>query len=261
MLVERVHRSGAQVRDRADVEHHAPIGDLSDEAVVFDRAHSVPDAVRPERLERAAHRGRPRSFARVRHRREPELAREVKCRLVRLRRIVGLEPAEPDPEHAAVAVLGCVAHGRLRILERVAADDVGRQPHLHAVQLPRLLRAVAVAGEDLVPVDTAPDTLGRREDPLDVDRAVRGGLRCVFNDDLAEVLRRSKRVCGQHPDLDEVREVAEVVQRCESFLRIGREVVVVPAGDLQQGPRPHRPLQVDVQLDLRVAHSRQRGSR
>ena len=197
----------------------------------------------------------------MRHRGEPELAREVERPLVWLRRVVGLEPPEPDAEHAAVAVLGRVPHGLLRILERVAADDVRREPHLDPVQLARLLRAVAIAAEDLVPVHPAPHALGRRENPFQVDGAVRSRLGRVLDDDLAEVLRGPERIRRQHPHLDEVREVAEVVELGEPFFRVGRERVVVPARDLEERLRPHRPLEVDVQLDFRVAHSRQRGSR
>ena len=221
----------------------------------------MPEAVGAELLERAAHRRRPGDLAGVRDRGEAQLAREREGRLVRLGRELGLEAAEPDADDAALAVGGRVAHDLLGLVEREAADDVGRQPHLDAVQLARLLRPVAVAAEDLVPADPAPHALARREDPLEVDRAVRGGLGRVVDDDLAEVLRRLQRVRGQDPDLDEVREVAEVVELGEPLLGLGRERVVVAPRDLEQRRRPHRPLEVDVQLDLRIAHSRQRGSR
>jgi hypothetical protein len=206
----------------------------------------------------------------MRDRGEAELAREGEDRLVRLRRVLGLEPAEPDPYHPAFAVRRGVAHHLLGLVERKAAHDVGCQPHLDAVQLPRLLRAVAVAVEDLVPADPAPHPLGRREDRLEVDGAVRGRLGRVVDDHLAEVLRCSQRIRRQDPDVDEVGEVTEVVQLREPLHGLGGQRVVVPAGDLEQRRRPHRPLEVDVELDLRVRHSvsgsepvfeRQRGSR
>src|SRR5919109_2407628 len=101
---------------------------------------------------------------------------EVEGRLVELRRVLGLEPTEADADDPALAVLRGVAHRLLSLLERVAADDVGGQANLDAMTLARLLGAVAVTAEDLVPVDAAAHPLRRREDPLDVDRAVGGGL-------------------------------------------------------------------------------------
>src|SRR5207248_4114650 len=65
---------------------------------------------------------------------------------------------------------------------------------------------------------------------------------------LAEVLLRLQRVRRQDPDVDEVAEVAEVVDRLE----VVRQCVVVPLRDLLERRRAHRSLEVDVQLDLRV---------
>ena len=109
-----------------------------------------------------------------------------------------------------------------------------------------LVCAVAVAGEDLVPVDAAPGALGRREDPFDVDGAVRGRLCRVVDHDLAEVLLALERVRGQDPDLDEVLEVAEVVQRGQLLLAVRGEWIVVPARDLEQRRGPHRSFEMDV---------------
>ena len=80
------------------------------------------------------------------------------------------------------------------------------------MQLAGLLGPVAVAGEDVVPGDAAAHPLGRREDPLDVDRAVRSGLGCVVDGDLPEIVTCPQRVRGQDPDLDEVLEVAVLVE-------------------------------------------------
>ena len=80
------------------------------------------------------------------------------------------------------------------------------------MELLGLLRAVAVAREDLVPLDTPGDSLGRREDRLDVDGAVARRLGRVVDDDLAEVVARPERVRRQDPDLDEVLEVAVLVE-------------------------------------------------
>jgi hypothetical protein len=71
MLVERADHAGAQVRDRADVEHDLPVGELVDQAGVLGGADAVTQAVGAELLQRAANRGRPRDLAGVRHRGEP----------------------------------------------------------------------------------------------------------------------------------------------------------------------------------------------
>ena len=115
-----------------------------------------------------------------------------------------------------------------------------------AVQLTGLVRPVAVAGVDLVPVDAAPGAFGRREDALDIDGTVRGRLARVVDDDLAEVLVAPERIRREHPDLDEVPEVAEVIEGRELLLGIDRQGVVVAARDLEQRRRPHRSFEVDV---------------
>src|SRR5262249_28849375 len=144
--------------------------------------------------------------------RQPLRPRARECRLVGLWRMLRLEATEADAHDAALAVPRRMTHDLVRLLEREASDDIRREPDLDAEALLRLLCPVAVPGEDLVPAASAPDALARREDPLDVDGAVRGGLGCVVEHDLAEVLLRPERVGRQHPDLDEMGEVAELVQ-------------------------------------------------
>ena len=73
-------------------------------------------------------------------------------------------------------------------------------------------RAVAEAGEHLVPRRAAARPVRPGEDPLDVDRAVRGRLLRVRHHDLAEVDLGPDDVRGHHPELDEVVEVAELVE-------------------------------------------------
>ena len=208
--------------------------------------------MRAERIERASHGVGTGGLARVRDRREPTFAGDGERGLVELRRVLGLEAAEPEADDAAVAVGDRVAGSRLCLVVGVAARDVRRQAYLDAVQLPRLLGAVAIAGEHLVAVDPPPQA--GREDPLQVDGAVARRLRRVVDHDLAEVVRSLKRRGREQPDLDEVREVAKLVEPGEALDCVGRQRVVVPPRDLEQRVRPHGPLEVDVELDLRVRH-------
>ena len=120
------------------------------------------------------------------------------------------------------------------------------------MQLPRLLRAVADAFEDVLPRAAVAHALGRAEDPFEVDGAVRRRLGRVVDDHLAVVLFAPQRVRREDPDLDEVAEVREAIQLLQSLDRVGRQRVVVAARDLEQRVRAHGPLEVDVQLDLRV---------
>src|SRR5206468_10328486 len=137
----------------------------------------------------------------------------------RLRRILRLEPAEPDADGAALAVARGPLDRRPRLLLAEAARDVRGQPDLHPVQLSRLLRAVADALEDVLPRAPVPDALRGAEDALDVDGAVRRGLGRIVDDHLPVVALSLERVRRQDPDLDEVPEVAE---RSEER-RVGKE--------------------------------------
>ena len=80
------------------------------------------------------------------------------------------------------------------------------------MQLARLLCAVAVAAEDVVPGDTSPRALDRGEDAFHVDGSMARGLGGVVDDDLAEVVRGLERVRREDPDLDEVVEVPVAVE-------------------------------------------------
>ena len=167
---------------------------------------------RAEQVERAAHRLRADDLAGVRHRAEPCLPRGANGAAERLAFAKrASSPPRPTPTMPRSRYGGAPtsswasSSGALRV-------DVGRQPHLDAVQLAGLLGAVAVAAEHLVPVDAAPGALDRREDRLDVDGPVPLRLGGVVDDDLAEVLLGAQAVRGQDPDLDEVGEVAEPVE-------------------------------------------------
>ena len=127
-------------------------------------------------------------------------------------------PPSPTPTTPRSRVARAPLDGRARLLLREPARDVGRQPDLDAVQLLRLLRAVADALEDVLPGAAAAHALGRAEDPLEVDGAVRRGLGRVVDDHLAEVRLRLQRVRREDPDLDEVAEVGELVE----LLRVPR---------------------------------------
>jgi hypothetical protein len=117
-----------------------------------------------------------------------------------------------------------------------------------------LLRAVTVAIEDLLPAGALADRLGGREDALQVERAVAGRLGRVIDNYLAEVSCGPQRAGGQLPDLDEVGEVAELIQASQPFDRVSRKGHAVAAGDLQQSPCPDGALQMHMQLDLRESH-------
>lgn len=123
------------------------------------------------------------------------------------------------------------------------------------MQLARLPRTIAVAAEDFVLVEPAPET--RREDRLQVDRAMRHRLRCILDDDPAEVV---VGLGGSHSELEDLDEVAEVPESVQ-VLQIVRQRVVVALRDLPQRLRAYRPLEVDVQLDLRVRHTRDGSGR
>src|SRR4029077_9790731 len=83
---------------------------------------------------------------------------------VGLRRELRLGAAEPEAKYAALAVGDRHPGGFLGRLEREAARDVGGQAHLDPVHLARLLGAVAVALEDLLPGGPVGDRAGGAED-------------------------------------------------------------------------------------------------
>src|SRR5262249_320581 len=98
----------------------------------------------------------------------------------------------------------------------------------------------------------AGDAFRRREDSLEVHRAVRRRLGGVVAHDLAEVLPSLERVRGQDPDLDEVPEVAEAVEALE----VVGERIVVALPNLPPRVRANGPLEVYVKLDLREGPQR-----
>src|SRR5581483_10846453 len=252
VIVEARDRAGPEVRERAHVEHRPARDRLADESVVLLDADPVPEPVGLQVLERAADARGAGHLARVRDRAEPERLRVGEDLLVRLGRELGLEAAETDADDAALAVPRAPVDGLTRLLEREAARDVGRQADLDAVQVLRLLRTVADALEDVLPGAAVPDALGGAEDPLEVDGAVPRRLGRVVDDHLPVVLFLLQRVRREDPDLDEVPEVGEPVELLQPFDRRRRQRVVVPPRDLEERVRADRPLEVDVQLDLRI---------
>ena len=213
------------------------------------------DAVGVQQVERAPDRLGPDDLARVRHRAEPRLARDPEHVHVQVGRVLGLVAAEADGDDASILVLDRIADGRLRLLWHPAAGQVGRQPHLDSVALARLLDAVAVAAEDLVQVDAAPCLLRRGEDALDVDAALLLRLERVLDRDPPEVVRGPQDGRRQQPGPDEVLEVAEAVELAQVLDRLDRERNAIPAAEREQGLRADGALEVDVELDLRIAHA------
>ncbi len=246
----RLDDAGAEVRDGAHVEDDSPLGELRDEVGVLDGPDAVADAVGPEDVQRTADGRGARRLAGVGDGPEPALARARERSRELLGCIEGFLAAEAHSDNAPIGVRQAVVHCHLGVLDGRAARDVGREPHLHVVLLTRLLCAVAVAAEDLVPPDAPPRALDRREDRLQVDGPVRCGLRRVLDRDAPEVVRAAQAVGGQDPDLDEVVEVPEAIELRQ--LRFGGrgELEPVRARERKQRRRPDRPLEVDVQLDL-----------
>src|SRR5712692_571236 len=146
----------------------------------------MPDPVSAEYFERAAHRGGSVGLAGVRNRAEAAIPCPRERPFIKLRRVLALRAAEPDPHDAAASVRDGVPDGLIGCLDREAAHDIGGQPDLDAMRLPRLLGAVTVACEDLLVGNAAAGRLRRGEDALQVDRAMRGRLGRVINDDLPE---------------------------------------------------------------------------
>src|SRR5262249_532128 len=166
VLLKRADDPGAEVRERADVEHGAAVGELGDEAGILDGSDAVPEPVGIERLERAAHGHCASGLARMWDGREPELVNLLEDVGVGLRRALGLAPPEAHADDAAVAVARRPLDGGARLVLLEPTWDVRRQPYLDPVKLARFLRTRTDALEDLLPVAAASRTLGRREDPL-----------------------------------------------------------------------------------------------
>src|SRR4029453_18218652 len=214
------------------------------------RMRSAPRASSAPRIEAG-----PAPLPGVGHRAEAFCANALEHRCVVLRRVFGLEAAEADADHAAIAVFDGIPQHLIGLLVRSSSKDVGRKANLDTVELAGLPRAVAVAAEHRLPVDTAACPLGRREDPFDVDGAVLGGFRGVVDHDLVEVVAALQRVRREDPALDEGREGPVLIELCGAADGVGRKRVVVTPRDLEQRVRPHGPLQVDVELDFRQGYS------
>ena len=197
----------------------------------------------------------------MRHRAEPASFRLRERSRVELGRVVAFRAAQADPDDAAAGVGERVPDGQVGGLRRVAAHDVRGERDPHAVPLKRLRGAVAVAGEDFFPGHAARGGLGRGEDALQVDRAMRGCLGRVVDHDLPEVPFGSQRAGRHPPHVEEVREVAELVDRGQLPGRAGGQRDAIAAGDLEQGGRTDGALEMDVQLDLRVGHAHILASR
>src|SRR6476660_9806218 len=125
MVVEVGDRSRAEVRERADVEDGASVGELAYEPGILFGADPVPQPVGLQVLERAPHRRGAGDLARMRDGAEAERLRVREHGLVRLRRELRLEPAEPYPDNAAVHVARAPLDGLACLLLREPARDVG----------------------------------------------------------------------------------------------------------------------------------------
>ena len=201
----------------------------------------------PDRVRRA-------QLAGVRHGAEAAVARAPEDVLVEMRRILELERAETDADDASVAVADGVAQAVVHLLRRRVPRQVRCEPHLEAVRLARLLDAVAEAFVDRLPRHAAAHELERREDAFDIDGAVLHGLAGVVDGDPPEVVGRAQARRHHQPHVDEVGEIGEVELVGQPLGRRRGERDVVALGDRQQRLRAQRALEVNVQLDLRIAH-------
>src|SRR5215469_15803457 len=151
-------------------------------------------------IQRATDGRSPRHLARVWYRAKTAGPSDGKGAFVWLWRVLGLTAAEAETDDPPIGVLDRVRRRLLRHARRHASCDVRRQPHLHTVQLAGFGRAVAVAGENLVPVGTPRHGLRWREDSLYIDGAMAGRLGLVVDHNLAEISCRPQRAGRQHPD-------------------------------------------------------------
>ena len=186
--------------------------------------------------------------------RDPAFPGEGERRCVRLRRKLRLKPAKPNTDNTTIAITDGVTSRGLGKLQREATRDIRGEANLDAVQLTRLFGAIAIPLEDGLPGDSANYRLGRREDPLYVDRTVPGSLSRVVDHHLAEVVRGTQGGRGHHPHFDEVREVAKPEEIGQALDRIGRQGHVIAPRDLEQSRRTYGALEVDVQLNLGIRH-------
>jgi hypothetical protein len=216
-------RSRAQVRHGADVQDDAAVADLPHEGRVLDSSDPVADTNGAERLDGSPNGSWAHHLSGVWDRTESPFAGGAEGRLEGLRWIQCLLPAQTDTHDATIAILDGVLHHLSCFFDGSAAGDVGRETYFDAVALLGLLGAVAVAGEDLVPVDAPRGPFDRREDPFDVHRAVPGSLAGVVDDELTEVVGVSQRVRDEDPDVDELIEVTELVQLSETLDGVDRQ--------------------------------------
>ena len=84
---------------------------------------------------------------------EPASSRDIETTGEQLGRVLGFGTTEPKAHDATLPVFDGEGHDLLYRDRIGVAGDVGRQPDLDAQLLAGLLRAVAVAGEQLVGIE------------------------------------------------------------------------------------------------------------
>ncbi len=142
----------------------------------------------------------------------------------------------------------------VHLLRSRIAREIRGEPHLDLMRLARFLDPVAEPLVDRLPRHAAADELERREDALDVDGSVLLGLAGIVDGDSAEVFGRAQAGGHHQPGVDEMRQIREMEVLGERFGRFGRELDAVAAGTGDEHLWTQRALEVDVKLDLRVAH-------
>jgi len=142
-------------------------------------------------------------------------------------------------------------HGLDGKLGPTTAVDVGAPAQPHAVLGLDLGATLLDPLEQHLGCDAAADMTDRGDRDLGVADVLGRQRRAKLPGDQGEVVPASQVTADQQVDLEEVGEVAEAVQLPQALLAAGQPTVGLGPGKRQQGRRRDRPLQVQVQFDLR----------
>jgi hypothetical protein len=251
---ERGDDAGPQVAGRAELERHPRLGQERDQRRVLDRPDPVADPLRPEQSERLPDGLRPGRLAGVGDRVQTGGADPGEVGGEGRRRVADFVAAEPERDDAVRLVQpddpvdgagdgGGAGFG--------VADAVGDPAHLDA-EPPSVRPSGVHPGQHGVEVEAAlADVRLRVEMDFQVADVLGRRVLAQLADDPGEVLRLPQRVADGDVALDEVGEVAEAEERREARLVGDRESDAVRRGQLEHGPWPDGPFEVEVELRFR----------